>query len=146
NSQPNIQFFSVNGGVTLTSTATSGGNVATSVAVDDQLHIAAIINYASRNLALVNLPGSNTLSQLVTIDLSTVIPQPIPAPNPPFVQPFPYSVGIDPFLHRAIVAFASTNVGLIVNLDGKASVSCILGTAPYCPIGFVTLNTGTNPQ
>lgn len=147
NSQQNIQFFSVNGGgVALTSTATSGGNVATSVAVDDQLHIAAIVNYASRSLSLVNLPGSSTLSQLVTIDLSQVIPPPIPAPTPPFVQPFPYSVGVDPFLHRALVAFASTNVGLIVNLDGTASVSCLLGSAPYCPIGFVTLNTGTNPQ
>src|SRR2546427_10713935 len=66
-------------------------------------------------------------------------------------EPFPYSVGIDPFAHRAVVAFASTNVGLVINLDKNAAVQCLPNTItpwqpPYCPIDFITLNTGTNPQ
>jgi DNA-binding beta-propeller fold protein YncE len=146
NSQPNVQFFSVAGGtVTLTGTASSGGNVATGVAVDDQLHIAAVVNYASRTLGLVNLPGGSTLAAPVTIDLSGIIPPPNP-PSSSFTEPFPYSVGIDPFLHRAVVAFASTNLGLIVNIDGAATVTCVLGTGPYCPVGYVALSTGAHPQ
>jgi DNA-binding beta-propeller fold protein YncE len=150
NTQQNVQFFSLAGGtVTLLGTATSGGNVATSVAIDDQLHVAAVINYASRTLSLLNVPGGTT--PFATVDLSNVIPPPNPAPSTPFVQPFPYAVGVDPFLHRAIVAFASTNIGLIVNLDPAANVNCILGApiaAPpqYCAIGFVTLTTGNHPQ
>jgi len=56
------------------------------------------------------------------------------------------------------VAFASTNVGLIINLDPNFNFDpnpqvppqCILPgpvSAPkYCPIGYVTLNSGPNPQ
>ena len=72
------------------------------------------------------------------------------------MEPFPYSVGIDPFSHRAVVAFASTNVGLIVNLDADPNVTAklkclpsapsITWALPYCPIGYVTLNSGPNPQ
>lgn len=150
NTQQNVQFFSVAGGtVSLLGTATSGGNVATSVAIDDQLHVAAVINYASRTLSFVNVPGG--AAPFATVNLNNVIPPPSPAPATPFVQPFPYAVGVDPFLHRAIVAFASTNIGLIVNFDPAANVNCILdktnATPPqYCVIGFVTLNTGANPQ
>jgi len=156
NTQPNVQFFSVGstGNVTLLGTATSGGNVATSVAIDDNVDadlttpIAAVVNYASRSLSIINVP--NGTSPVATVDLSGIIP----APNPPsttFVQPFPYAVGIDPFLHNALVAFASTNLGLIVNLDPVKTVSCIIGPATpplprYCVTGYVTLNTGPHPQ
>src|SRR5207245_9223078 len=55
-------------------------------------------------------------------------------------------------------AFASTTVGLIItfdpsftlNPDPKVPPQCILpgpASAPnYCPIGYVTLNSGPNPQ
>jgi len=61
-------------------------------------------------------------------------------------------VGIDSQTHRGIVAFASTNVGFIVNLDPTQPASvCLPGQPPastptYCPIASVTLNTGSNPQ
>jgi len=60
----------------------------------------------------------------------------------------PYSVGVDPVSHRALVAFASTNVGLVVNLDPTATPACLpfAPQAPYCPIAYVTLATGSNPQ
>ncbi len=56
------------------------------------------------------------------------------------------------------MAFATTNVGLIVNLNNDPNVTknltCLpsppsLATPwslPYCPIDFVTLNSGANPQ
>src|SRR5438477_1199398 len=155
NSQNNVQFLNLATGTpVLAAAAPSGGNVATGVAVDEHLHVAAVVNYASRSLSVLSIPAGTLLA---TVDLSAVIPQPVPA-NPSLVEPFPYSVGVDPFTDRALVAFASTNVGLIINLDPnftfnpdpKVPPQCILpgpASAPnYCPIGYVTLNSGPNPQ
>src|SRR2546425_682706 len=145
NTQNNVQFLNLAGGTpALATAASSGGNVATGVAVDDQLHVAAIVNYGSRTLSVLSIPAGTVLG---TVDLSGVIPPPVPA-NPSFVEPFPYSVGIDPFSHRAVVAFASTNVGLIVNLDPAVTPSCLpfVAQSTYCPIAYVTLTTGAAPQ
>jgi DNA-binding beta-propeller fold protein YncE len=151
NTSNNVQFINLAGGTPATAGSVSTqGFVATGVAVDDQLHVAAVVNYASRSLSVLSIPAG-ALS--ATVDLSSLIPAPVP-PNPAFVEPFPYSVGIDPFSHRAVVAFASTNVGLIINLNPNpsATLKCLPsppGTTwalPYCPIGYVTLNSGPNPQ
>ncbi len=152
----NVQFINVTGATpAVTNQVTSGGNLATGVAVDDQLtlltppqsNLAAVVNYASKSLSLLSVPAGTPIA---TVDLSCVIPQSdsLCKASP---EPFPYSVGIDPFAHRAVVAFASTNVGLVINLDSSAAVQCLPNTVtpwqpPYCPIDFVTLNTGTNPQ
>ncbi len=151
----NVRFIDLSSGTpTPTTQVSSGGSLATGVAVDEHLHVAAVVNYAGRSLSVLSIP-SGTL--LATVDLSGVIPQPNP-PNSSFVEPFPYSVGIDPFTDRAVVALASTNVGLIINLDPnftfnsdpKVPPQCILpgpASAPkYCPIGYVTLGSGPNPQ
>src|SRR6266446_3297777 len=147
NTQNNVQFIHLAGGTpALGVLVSSGGNVATAVAVDDNLHVAAVVNFGSRTLSVLSIPSGALVS---TVDLSGVIPAPIPPPtNPPFAPPFPYSVGIDPVSHRALVAFASTNVGLIVNLDPTATPAClpIAPQAQYCPIAYVTLATGSNPQ
>jgi DNA-binding beta-propeller fold protein YncE len=135
--------------------ASSTGLVATGVAVDEESHVATVVNYASRNLSVLSIP-SGTL--VATVDLSGVIPLPNPpSSNPSFSEPFPYSVGVDPFSDRAVVAFASTNIGLIVNLNPNLNFDatkpnphkCLTlpNTAPpYCPIAYVTLNTGAHPQ
>src|SRR6266850_1391994 len=146
NTQNNVQFISLAGGTpTLGALASSGGNVATAVAVDDNLHVAAVVNYGSRTLSVLSIPSGAPVG---TVDLSGVIPAPVPPTNPPFVPPFPYSVGVDPVSHRALVAFASTNVGLVINLDSTATPACLpfAPQAPYCPIAYVTLATGSNPQ
>jgi hypothetical protein len=149
----NVQFINLASGTpSVTSSVSSGGNVATGVAVDDQLssltpsqpNVAAVVNYASRSLSVISIPAGTLLA---TVDLSSVIPPSSSA----FVEPFPYSVGVDPFSHRAVVAFASTNVGLIINLNPTPSTTlkCLPSSAwtlPYCPIGYVTLNSGPNPQ
>ena len=147
NTQNNVQFLNLASGTpSLAAAVPSGGNVATGVSVDDQLHVAAVVNYGSRTLSVLSIPSG---ALVATVDLSQVIPPPAPA-NSSFVEPFPYSVGIDPFIHRALVAFASTNVGLIVNLDPGVTPACILPATPttskYCPIGYVTLSSGSNPQ
>ena len=147
NTQNNVQFFNLTSGTpSLAAAVPSGGNVATGVAVDDQLHVAAVVNYGSRTLSVLSIPSG---ALLASVDLSQVIPPPVP-PSSSFVEPFPYSVGIDPFIHRALVAFASTNVGLIINLDSGITPACILPATPptskYCPIGYVTLSSGSNPQ
>ena len=148
-SASNVQFINLAGGSPLKAgSATSGGDVATAVAVDDHNHVAAVVNYGSRSLSLLSIPsGTSVIPSGPPIDLSQIIPLPNP-PSTSFVQPFPYSVGIDPFQQRALVAFASTNVGLIINLDKKATPTCIFSqaTSPFCPIAYVTLPTGTNPQ
>ena len=134
--------------------STAPGSLPTSVAVDENLHIAAVVNYADRSLWIFQIPtppAAPSATPLGKIDLSTLIPATAPT-TPPSAPPFPYAVGIDSQTHRGIVAFASTNVGFIVNLDPTQPASvCLPGQPPastptYCPIASVTLNTGSNPQ
>jgi DNA-binding beta-propeller fold protein YncE len=157
----NVQFVGLTGSApTVTNQFSSGGNLATGAAVDDQLtlltppqsNVAAVVNYASKSLSILSVPAG---APVATVDLSCLIPQSDPTCRAS-VEPFPYSVGIDPFSHRAVVAFASTNIGLIVNLNADpkvtAKLKCLpsatntIWTLPYCPIDYVTLNTGANPQ
>jgi DNA-binding beta-propeller fold protein YncE len=134
--------------------STAPGSLPTGVAVDETLHIAAVVNYADRSLWIFQIPtppAAPSATPLGKIDLSTLIPTTAPT-TPPSAPPFPYSVGIDSQTHRGIVAFASTNVGFILNFDPTQPASvCLPGQPPastptYCPIASVTLNTGSNPQ
>jgi DNA-binding beta-propeller fold protein YncE len=139
----------------------AAGNLPTGVAIDRNActkgsagvcttsqAIAAVVNYQAQTLAILTIPGGTLLE---TIPLNNLIPPSgvSTAANP---SPNPYSVGIDPFTHRALVAFASTNAGFVINLDQSQSSSvCLPGFAPsdsssYCPVALATLNTGTNPE
>jgi DNA-binding beta-propeller fold protein YncE len=157
----NVQFISLSGSTpAVTGQFSSGGNFATGVAVDDQLtllspsqsNLAAVVNYASKSLSILSVPAGTPVT---TVDLSCVIPQ-TDTKCQAVPEPFPYSVGVDPFSHRAVVAFASTNIGLIINLNNDTNVTknlmCLPSppnttwSLPYCPIDFITLNTGANPQ
>ncbi len=134
--------------------STAPGSLPTGVTVDESLHIAAVVNYADRSLWIFQIPvppAAPSTTPLGKIDLSTLIPAGAPA-TPPTAAPFPYSVGVDSLTHRALVAFASTNVGFIVNLDPTQPASvCLPGQPPaaaprHRPVASVTLNTGSNPQ
>jgi DNA-binding beta-propeller fold protein YncE len=111
-------------------------------------NIAAVVNFRAQTLAVLTAPTGTLLE---TIPLNNLIP-PSGGSTNTNTSPFPYSVGIDPFTHRAVVAFASTNAGFIVNLDPSQSPSiCLPGFAPsdgtsYCPVALVELNTGNSPQ
>jgi DNA-binding beta-propeller fold protein YncE len=159
-----IQFLDVHAGTpTLLGAAiptgsipvtTAPGSVPTGVAVDETLHVVAVVNYADRSLWIFQIPvppAAPSPTPIGKIDLSTLIPPTAPT-TPPTAPPFPYSVGVDSLTHRGLIAFASTNVGFIVNLDPAQPASiCLPGQPPaaapaYCPIASVTLNTGSNPQ
>lgn len=111
-------------------------------------NIAVVVNYQAQTLAVLTAPTGTLLE---TIPLNNLVP-PSGGSTNTNASPFPYSVGIDPFTHRAVVAFASTNAGFIVNLDPSQSPSiCLPGFAPsdgtsYCPVALVELNTGASPQ
>jgi hypothetical protein len=111
--------------------------------------IVAVVNYQAQTMSILTIPGGALLE---SIPLNNLIPPSQPSGTNANPSPNPYSVGIDPFTHRALVAFASTNAGFIVNLDQSQKPSiCLPGFAPadgtsYCPVALVTLNTGTNPQ
>ena len=133
---------------------TAPGSVPSGVAIDETLHVVAVVNYADRSLWIFQIPTPPTppsATPIGKIDLSTLIPAGAPS-TPPTAAPFPYSVGVDTLTHRGLVVFASTNVGFIVNLDPAQPASiCLPGQPPaaaptYCPIASVTLNTGSNPQ
>ncbi len=148
-----VEYLNLNGGApALIPGRVSVGNVPTGVAVDNMLHIAAVVNYADRSLSLLSIPAAGqtpSSTPLATIDLSTLIPTTAPT-TPPTLPPFPYSVGIDPFTHLAVIAFSSTNIGFIADINPANSANtseCLLsGQAPPCVISSVTLNTGQYPQ
>jgi len=128
---------------------TSTLNQPTGVAIDDQLsttisnvvnHVAAVVNGGNSTVTILQIPSGNVLG---TASLASLIPAQSGA-----TAPTPFAIGIDPFTHLALVAFSSTNVGFIININqANANPGCIGGKAPpFCPIASVSLNTGRKPQ
>jgi YVTN family beta-propeller protein len=110
------------------------GNTPTGVAVDDALPapldpIAVVVN-----------SGDNTVS---TIDLKTnAVSSPVALPPLPSGSA-PYSIGINPVTHRAIVANASTNVATILDLSSGSPVYLLqVGGTPTQTLP----KYGTGPQ
>jgi DNA-binding beta-propeller fold protein YncE len=137
-------------------------NLPTSVAIDRNVcttgaagscsvsqAVVAVVNYAAQTLTVLTIPGGTLLE---TIPMNNLIPPSGLSGSGANPTPSPFAVTIDPFTHRALVAFASTNAGFVVNLDQSQSPNiCLPGFVPadgssYCPVAFATLNTGANPQ
>ncbi len=147
-----VEYVNLNGTPALVSGRIPVGNVPTGVSVDDMLHIAAVVNYADRSLELLSIPAAGatpSTTPVATIDLSALIPTSAPT-TPPTPPPFPYAVGVDPFTHTAVIAFANTNIGFIADINpansANASECLLAGQHPPCVISSVTLNTGQYPQ
>jgi DNA-binding beta-propeller fold protein YncE len=148
-----VEYLNLNGATpSLITGRVPVGNLPTGVSVDDVLHIAAVVNYADRSLELLSIPAAGqtpSSTPLATINLSTLIPTTAPT-TPPTPPPFPYSVGIDPFTHTAVIAFANTNIGFIADVNpansANASECLLAGQHPPCVVSSVTLNTGQYPQ
>jgi DNA-binding beta-propeller fold protein YncE len=139
-----VQIVNLAGGTPILGTrVTSGFNQPTGVAIDDQLatHVAAVVNAGDSTVTILQILSGTVLG---SANLGALIPATTGSTTPPT----PYAVGIDPFTHLALVAFSSTNIGFIVNVDpSNNSPGCIGGTAPpFCPVSSVTLNTGAKPQ
>jgi hypothetical protein len=178
-----VRFFSIvpptattSASLTLLSTVSNTPqaplNFPTSLSVDRTNHTVAVVNYGSQTVS----NGKSTLTgQSVTVLNIPNSPSPI---TPFFVDisgalqgsvspaPMPYSIGVDPDSHLAVVAYSSTsvssaaNLGFIVNLNANTTPStnpygCTLGNVinsgqpaqnGQCLSAQVTLNTGVYPQ
>jgi DNA-binding beta-propeller fold protein YncE len=147
-----VEYLNLNGTPALIAGRIPVGNVPTGVAVDDILHLAGVVNYADRTVELLSIPAAGqtpSATPVATIALAALIPTSAPT-TPPTPPPFPYSIGIDPFTHTAVIAYSNTNIGFIADINPANSANkseCLLaGQAPPCVISSVTLGTGQYPQ
>ena len=157
-----VEFINLNGGnPVVMPSPVAVGTTPTGIAVDTLgvtvggvpgTHVTAVVNYADRTLEILRTPspgGPVNATPVATINLASLIPTSAPT-TPPTPPPFPYSVGIDPYTHTALIAYANTNVGFIADINpGNAAnkAECLIaGQAPPCVISSVTLNTGQYPQ
>jgi DNA-binding beta-propeller fold protein YncE len=119
---------------------------------------AVVLNSTGQSLALVGIctvsfcgHASATVNPNY-IDLSNLVPNTTDQ-TPGSTPPLPYSVGVDPGTNYAVVAFSSSNLGFIVDLNTYGATqtpprACFVPTitAPPCIVSSVSLTTGTNPQ
>ncbi len=129
------------------------GNQPTSVAIDDQINLSPLnSSFAGQDLAVVVNTGDGTLS-LLAVSASGATPISTVSLNGLVagVNSPPFSVGIDPTTHYAIVAFANNaTLGFIVDVNPLPHTQTCFSTgsaqSPPCAINTVSLNTGTSPQ
>jgi DNA-binding beta-propeller fold protein YncE len=157
-----VEFINLNGGnPTVMPSPVPVGTTPTGVAVDTlgvtvggvpNVHVTAVVNYADRTLELLRTPAPGTApnaTPIATINLAPLIPTSAPT-TPPTPPPFPYSVGIDPLTHTAVIAYANTNIGFIADINpgnaANTSECLIAGQAPPCVISSVSVSTGQYPQ
>ena len=124
------------------------GNQPTGVAIDPNAlsngdDLGVVVNSGDSTLTVLDLtPTSATV--VGSVSLSGLIQEP-----PNTVTPQPFSVGIDPVTHYALVAFSNATLGFVVyvNPNTSGAPACFNSSqkAP-CAIASVSLNTGTNPQ
>jgi hypothetical protein len=129
------------------------GNQPTGVAIDDQINLASagfsgqdlgvVVNSADYTLTLLALPSGQIIGS--PISLAGLVQEPSGT-----TAPTPYSVGVDPITHYAVVAFANAFVGFIVDVNPNPATQpppCFVTTQKVpCAIASVSLNTGANPQ
>lgn len=129
------------------------GNQPTGVAIDDQINLSpagypgqdlgVVVNSADYTLTLLALPSGQVIGS--PISLSGLVQEPSGT-----TAPLPYSVGVDPITHYAVVAFSNAFVGFIVDVNPNPSTTqpaCFVTTQKVpCAIASVSLNTGATPQ
>ena len=119
-------------------TATIGvGNAPTGIAVDELLahHIAVVVNSGDQTVSTIDLT-TGTVTSTLSVAIGPT------AGSPAGSAPVPFSIGINPLTHHAVVAYESFNEATV--LDVSSGVPVILqqiGGDVTAPIG-----TGTNPQ
>ncbi len=114
------------------------GNDPTGVAVDDMLpnHMAYVVNSADNSVSAINLSLATPIVT-ETLELGPYAPSLIP------VATVPYSIGVNPLTHRALITNQSTNIATILDLvNANPSLMPACNAAP-CPIG--TVGAGNTP-
>ena len=119
-------------------TATIGvGHAPTGIAVDDLLahHIAVVVNSGDQTLSTIDLT-TGTVTSTVSVAIGPT------AGSPAGSAPVPFSIGINPLTHHAVVAYQSFNEATVLDVSTGAPVILQqIGGDVTAPIG-----TGTNPQ
>lgn len=98
------------------------GNQPTGVAVDDQLlhPVALVVNSADQTVTAIDLTNGSTTAPL-NVSISAGPNPPLPyaiGVNPTTAQPVP---GVTPVVHRALVAYQSSNQATVLDLSEDAS-------------------------
>jgi large repetitive protein len=90
------------------------GNAPTGVAVDDLLAdpVALVVNNSDQTVSAIDLKS------LVVTQLGVSISA---GPNPPL----PFSIGVNPITHRAIVAYQSTNIATVLDVSVTAGTPAL---------------------
>jgi YVTN family beta-propeller protein len=117
------------------------GTAPTGVAIDDLLphHLALVVNSGDNTISVIDLTAS-PVAVIKTISLANFTPQ----------MSTPFSIGINPQTHRAIVANASTNLATIIDLvnpNNNIDPACTTAPCPLMTIGgsSTTFGTGGSP-
>jgi DNA-binding beta-propeller fold protein YncE len=134
------------------------GHQPTGVSIDNQIDLTAA-GYPGDDLAVVVNSADSTLTLLAVSSTSvSVIGSPIGLTGliqepPGTTAPLPFSVGIDPTTHLAIVAFSNATLGFIVYVNpnpipsGVRPPTCFNTSQKLpCAIASVSLNTGATPE
>jgi DNA-binding beta-propeller fold protein YncE len=113
------------------------------VAVDDLLPhpLALVVNSVDQTVSTIDLDAA--VRAVVGTPLSVSIDSGSSAP-------LPYSIGINPITHRAVVAYQSTNEALILDLVNPNPSLLPPCTTPPCPVmtiggSLTSYSTGPNP-
>jgi DNA-binding beta-propeller fold protein YncE len=145
-----VQFYSI-GATTLTPIGgpVAVGQIPTGLSVNRTNHSVAVVNYGSKSVSILPIPGAPNPVTAATVDISGALQgQASPAP-------LPYAIGVDPDTNLALVAYSSSsvssaaNVGFVVNLNqGAGAPYGCLGSSgtPPCLYSQVTLNNGQYPH
>jgi hypothetical protein len=132
------------------------GTQPTGIAIDDQIDLSGagfagqdlgvVVNSADYSLTLLALPSGTVIGSPVS--LAGLVQEPSGT-----TAPTPFSVGVDPITHYAVVAFSNAFVGFIVDVNpnpiptGQTGPACFVTTQSLpCAIASVSLNTGATPQ
>ncbi len=127
------------------------GHQPTSIAIDAQISLTnypgqdlgVVVNSADYTLTLLALPSGQIIGSPVS--LAGLVQEP-----PGTTAPTPFSVGVDPITHYAVVAFANAFVGFVVDVNPNPSSSqpnCFVASQKVpCAIASVSMNTSATPQ
>ncbi|HWF39392.1 MAG TPA: hypothetical protein VG322_12785 [Candidatus Acidoferrales bacterium] len=115
----------------------SVGKSPTGVAIDDLLatRVALVVNSGDQTVSTINLTTDAVISTLSVAIGPT-------AGSPAGIAPVPYSVGINPLTHRAVVAYESFNEATVLDFStGTPVIVQQIGGDLTAPLG-----TGTTPN
>ncbi|MGH9689579.1 MAG: hypothetical protein ACRD4C_00480 [Candidatus Acidiferrales bacterium] len=113
------------------------GQHPTGVTVDDMLtpHIALVVNSVDQTVSTIDL-ATDTVISTTSVAIGPA------GGSPAGPSPVPYSVGVNPLTHRAVVAYESFNEATILDVStGQPAIVEQIGGDPTAPLG-----TGTSPS